>query len=774
MHTVRQKSRFPQKGMIEYMKNPLNRRLPRELKSELGKYLVIFVFLAGMIAIVSGFLVANDSMTAAYDEGFEKYNIEDGNFTLSDKASDTLLDALGGQALTVYENFYTEEQTQEVDSTLRIFKHRTEINRACLMDGAFPQNEHEIAIDRMYADNNKLSVGDTLTVGDVPCTISGLVALSDYSALYQNPSDMMFDAVQFGVAVMTEDGFARYGQTHLHYCYAWQYADAPDDDKDAQKRSEALLPVLAQQAAISGNAVTGFLPQYANQAIRFTGDDIKRDNTIMAVFLYIVILIIAFIFAITTANTITKEAATIGTLRASGYTKGELLRHYLTMPLLVMFAAAVVGNVLGYTCFKGIMASMYYGSYSLPTYVTRWNASAFVRTTLVPLAIMLAINCVVLISRLSLSPLQFLRRELSRRPRKKAIRLSTRIGILKRFRLRVVLQNLPNYITILVGVLFANIILLFGMMFGPLLDRYESDITSNMLCAYQYLLKTPQETVEESAEPFCAASLNTPEGQRVKSEEVMLYGIAENSRYLELDFSSGGVYLSNAYAEKHSLKAGDTITLHDPYSGAEYAFTVAGVYFYPASLAVFMPQDDFNRTFDKEADFFNGYFSETALTDLDELNVAASITRDDLTKTSRQLKVSMGNMMSLFLVFGVLMFMLMIYLLSKLIIEKNAQSISMTKILGYTGGEISSLYILTTTIVVIGALLATMPLVNTAMEYVCIAVFADYAGWLPYYVPLSVFVKMAALGIASYAVIAYIQLKKIKRIPMSDALKNVE
>lgn len=49
---------------------------------------------------------------------------------------------------------------------------------------------------------------------------------------------------------------------------------------------------------------------------------------------------------------------------------------------------------------------------------------------------------------------------------------------------------------------------------------------------------------------------------------------------------------------------------------------------------------------------------------------------DDLTKTSRQLIRSMGSMMSLFLVFGSLMFILILYLLSKIIIEKNAQSIS--------------------------------------------------------------------------------------------------
>ena len=64
------------------MRNPLNKRLPRELKSEIGKYIVLFIFLAGMISIVSGFIVAASSMSKAYDESFDKYNIEDGNFEL--------------------------------------------------------------------------------------------------------------------------------------------------------------------------------------------------------------------------------------------------------------------------------------------------------------------------------------------------------------------------------------------------------------------------------------------------------------------------------------------------------------------------------------------------------------------------------------------------------------------------------------------------------------------------------------------------------------------
>ena len=69
------------------MKSPLRKRLPRELKIEIGKYLVVFILMVATIGFVSGFLVADGSMITAYNEGFEKYNIEDGNFRTAEQKS---------------------------------------------------------------------------------------------------------------------------------------------------------------------------------------------------------------------------------------------------------------------------------------------------------------------------------------------------------------------------------------------------------------------------------------------------------------------------------------------------------------------------------------------------------------------------------------------------------------------------------------------------------------------------------------------------------------
>ncbi|WP_353939106.1 FtsX-like permease family protein [uncultured Ruminococcus sp.] len=755
--------------MTKKMKNPLNRRLPRELKSEFGKYLVIFLFFIMVISLVSGFLVADTSLHTAYLDAFDKYNIEDGNFAYAEEASDDAIAAIEKDGkVKVYANFYKEESTDDFESTFRVFGERNDIDKVCLLDGDMPKSDTDVAIDRLYAKNHDLEIGDKFGVAGKDLTISGIVALSDYSTLYQNASDMMFDNDKFGVGVMTDAGFAALRENHLHYNYSWSYDTAPEDDAEAKDMAEDLMPILAENGML-----TNFLPEYLNQAIIFAGDDMGSDMSMILAFLYIVIVILAFVFSITISNNITKEANVIGTLRASGYSRGEMVRHYLIMPMLVLLVAAVVGNVLGYTWLEQIFANQYLASYGLTTYEVLLNPQAFVLTTVIPLILLFIINFVMLTVKMRISPLQFIRRDLSKRKKKKAFRLNTKIPIMRRFQMRVIFQNFPNHVMIFFGVFFANFILMFGMILQPMLVHYQNTITNNVLSAYQYILKTPAETETDGAEKFCFGSLDTLPEKR-SSESVSLYGVKPDSDYVKLHSSGKKVDISTAYAEKYGVEKGDTITLKDPYGSDKYKFEVGGIYDYPSTIAVFMEQDLFRQTFDYDSDYFNAYFSDQKIKDIDDALISTEITVDDLTKTSRQLIRSMGSMMNLFLVFGALMFVLILYLLSKIIIEKNAQSISMVKILGYNNREINRIYLHSTTIVVILCILITIPISSLVMKEVVEVVFFEYSGWITYYMPAVTYVEVAASGIICYAIVAFLLNRKVKKIPMSDALKNVE
>ncbi len=771
------------------MKSPLRKRIPRELKGEFGKYLVVFLLMVLTIGFVSGFLVADGSMLKAYDESFDKYNIENGNFRTAEKVYRSQWKDIEAAGVTLYENYYIEEDLDN-GSTMRFFKNREKVNKVCLMKGEMPSGQGEIAIDRMYADNNSLQVGDTLIRGKKSWKITGLVALSDYSALFQNNNDSMFDSVKFGVGIVTPEEFETLDQEKLQYNYAWIYNQQPKDEKEEKKVSEDLMEDI-------GNVVTleAFVPRYLNQAIIFTGDDMGGDKAMVVMLLYIVIVIMAFVFGITISNTIRKEAGVIGTLRASGYTRRELIFHYMTLPVLVTLAGALIGNILGYTVFKGVCAGMYYGSYSLPTYVTVWNAEAFLLTTVVPIIIMILINYAVLRYRLQLSPLKFLRRDFSGKKQKRAVYLSPKIGIFSRFRLRVIFQNVSNYLVLFVGVIFANLLLFFGMLLPSALDHYQLEIQGNMLAKYQYMLSVPASvssgnkldgmlslleyymdtrTDNKDAEKFSAYSLNTMPG-KYKSEEIVLYGVEPDSQYIHADLSGNGVYISSAYADKFRIKKGDIITLKEKYEKDEYSFKVDGIYDYTASLCVFMERDKLNEVFDLGDDYFGGYFSDTEIKDIDSKYIGSVIDLESLTKISRQLDVSMGDMMGMMYGFSVIIFLVVIYLLSKVIIEKNAQAISMTKILGYTDGEISRLYILSTSLVVVICLLLSLPIERQIMEVLFREMMlSSISGWITMWVDPMIYVKMMAIGIATYAVVAVLEFRRIRHVPMDEALKNVE
>lgn len=752
------------------MKNPLNRRLPRELKTEFVKYIIIFLFLTIFISIVSGFLVADNSMYTTYNQSFKKYNIENGNFVSGIELDNKKIKEIEEKNnIKIYNLYYRDLKENSDKAKYRIFSKRDNVNKECIMSGKLPENKNEIAIDRMFSDNTGIVKGDKIRFGDNELIVSGLIALPDYSCLFENNSDMIFDATHFSVAIMTEDGFNSIDKGNPVYSYAYKYDKEPRNDMNEKKISDDLLENLKKDVIL-----TSFTPRLENKAITFSGDDLGKDKIMFLIFSYIVILIIAFVFAVTTSNTIIKEAGTIGTLRASGYTKMELVRHYMILPIIVTLVAGIIGNILGYTYFEKKMAGLYYGSYSLTKYEVLLNTEAFIATTLVPIILMFLINFIVLYAKLRISPIKFIRRDLTTFKRKKAINLSTLIPFLHRFRIRIIVQNISSYIVLFIGIVFASILVVFGTMFSPLLDDYANDISNSMFSNYQYVLKYPVEVKNSDVEKYSVTMLTSTQKDFIL-DDITIYGIEKNSKYINLKIPKGKVYLSSGIMKKYSLNKGDTIKLREKYENKYYKFTIAGEYKYDAVMSVFMNKEDFNKRFDKPVGYFNGYFSNKKIDNLDKNLIATIITKDDLTKLSTQLKVSMGNFMDVLKWFGIVMFLLLMFLLSKQIIEKNTQSIAMVKILGFTNIEIARLYIIATTIVVILSLLVAIPVVDIIMyKLFTEVIYKTIAGYIPLQVSQKVYINMVIMGIVSYLAVSIIQLIKIYKVPKNVALKNIE
>lgn len=904
------------------MHNPLNKRFKRDLRSDAGKYVAIFLFIVFFIGAASGFMVADNSVFAQFKTADVEYNVEDGHLAFNVKPSADVLSKIESQNdLKLYDLNYKEE-TIKHGKTLRIYKVRNELNKECLMSGEMPKAENEIAVDRMFAENNKIAVGDNVNINSKNYIVSGLIALSDYSALFKSNGDMMFDAVGFGVAVMTNDGYNTIETAHETVNYAWKYNSPVEDEETENAKSELLMkslekilkeydePLIQAQVdslyddakpyinrlkaefesaekqleskylsaivhtnandtakmakelgitekqyknlkqvledaekdsdkwdfdsldsapkinlddyktssdmdfdemyeeiykvvdAVSGAGlydcsqiyrdlaslkkitdkfsiddsgvlnITDYSAKYTNKSIMYAREDSTSDKATMMLMTYIVMVMIAFLFAVTTSNTISKEANVIGTLRAMGYSKGELIGHYIFLPMVVTVVGGIVGNVLGYTAFQKVFESVYYSNYSLPTYKMLWNMNAFLETTVVPFVLMLLVNFVMLSKKLKISPLNFIRGELKESGQKRLIKLPKKMPFFSKFRLRILFQNVPSYLTLALGVFLAGTLVVFGSMYGPLLDDYANIVKENQISKYQYVMINEAETKVSDAEKFCMTSLQTTD-KKFMTDDVTIYGVENQSKYIKENIPAGEVLVSSAMADKFNLSIGDEVTLKEAYKEKTYSFKVGGIYNYDAAITVFMNRTDYIEQFNEDSNYFNGYFSNKKLNDLDDSDVATVITEKDLTKVVTQMQVSMTEFVKVFKALGVVVFLLVMFILTKQIIEKNSKSVSMAKILGFSDSEIGKLYIVITSFVVVASLLISVPLISLALRW-CFKsyLYTQMTGYIPYIVSNICYVTMVVLGIVSYAVVAYLMLLKIKKTPLGEALKN--
>ncbi|SDB15119.1 putative ABC transport system permease protein [Pseudobutyrivibrio sp. YE44] len=778
------------------MRNPLRKRIFRELLADWKKYIALFAIMVITIGFVSGMFVANDSMNTAGEEAYDKYNVEDGHFELKEEATDKLLDAIEDEGVVTYKQFYKQVSERIPDkkdaekSKVRVFVMRDKVNGTCLMEGEYPKAKDEIAIDRMHADNVGIKIGDFIRVDGYNMKVTGFVALSDYSTLYEDNSEIMFNAITFDVAVVTQEGFDSIKGATV-YQYAFTYDKEPKDTEQQKKKSDDFVEELYKLAATGGdvdnpnfehlNEVTGYLPEYLNQATHFAQEDIGKDKVMGEVLLIVLIGVIAFIFAIAISNTILNEASVIGTLRASGYRKGELLRHYVTVPILVTLLAAVVGNILGYTFFKNVVVTMYYNSYSLPTYETLWNSDAFVKTTVYPVLLVIAINFLVISSKLQFSPLQFLRRDLSKSKRQKAVRLP-KWSFLNRFRLRVLMQNVTGYFTLFLGIFLVLVLLNFAVGLPATLENYKSHASEFMITDYQYILKKTVDndgneisTGEKGAEKYSSRVLLTIDGVHV-DEEITAYGYNKNSKYIALpdEANKNDIWVSESFAEKFSLEEGQKITLKEHYTSDTYDFTIKGIYNQPGIMAIFMPNENFNDIFDYDDDHFTGYLSTEEITDIDDEYILSVVTQEDILKMVKQLDHSMGAYMDYFGYGCMALAVLLILLLTKIIIEKNTVSISMLKVLGYTNGEVNSVFIRLTTIMVIIFAIISTKLSDIVLNTMWETIMYGLNGWFTFYASPKDYVKMVVMVIVAYLIVVLLDMRRIKRIPLTEALKNVE
>lgn len=825
------------------MKNPLNKRIFRELRSNIGRYGSIFIVMLMTISFISSFFISQNSVKISYEDSHIKGKIEDGYIEFDRELSRDEEKNFEDNHVKAYKNYYLSINYKN-GKLIRLYSNREDVNIPAIHRGRTANKDGEVVLNYNYIKENKLSLGDKLYLpayvnGKKPAIdglkIVGSVAFPDYSCLLRRPGDILMDNKDFAVASVnkkTFDDLVKDGYG-INYIYSYRLEHSSENRKVQSDKLEDLVDAFVDKGLVPINAQN----KYRNSRISYVMDDMGGDVPMMTSLMVIVLLVMAFIFAVLVQNTIEDEASVIGSLLSFGYSKASLIWHYIKLPLYVTVFAVLVGNLLAYTHMKNVYLGLYTGTFSLFPVRVELDAYAFLLTSLIPIGLILLINFVSIYRKLRLSPLRFLRRELTKKRQRKAIRLP-QVAFLSRFRMRVFLKNKASYLVLCIGLLLGNILLIYGLSLNILIDGYMDDIEKSMPSSYQTILKGPLEKevearlkesiVKRDKDIFDKPTYDQQDkylsdAMSVDKDKVNLftmYGVKMRDKTFDQDIkvniyasnldgafikegltrASGlsskedgeykndkashdkeaskqkprlyDVYLSDGLMNRFKINMGDQISMKDENRDVDYRLRVVGhTDLFATSMAIIMDRKDCNKMVGMKEYYYNGVFTDKKLK-VEDKELATIINSSDMKKIAGQFMVNFKNLMPMIMSVALVIYLVVMYVLTKTIVDKYKESISYLRIFGYYDKEIEKVFIRVSTIAVAVFLVILIPLEKYLVRSLVILAFYKFDGYVDPHIPAYVYLSTVICGMMVYLINRWILVRRIKKINMSEVLKD--
>ena len=412
-----------------------------------------------------------------------------------------------------------------------------------------------------------------------------------------------------------------------------------------------------------------------------------------------------------------------------------------------------------------------YAYYSIPAMDVKIPPILIVYGIVMPPMAAIVVNYFVIRKKLSQTALSLIKNEV-KQPKGSNVNLGG-MGFVGRFRVRQMLREMRTGLTVVIGMFIALICLMLSLNTATFCSKVKKQNVEDTHYEYMYTYKYPTENPPEGGEAAYAKTL--------KKEvygynwDVTVLGLSKNTKYFDVDLKDGKnrVAISSSFAEKYGYGVGDEIVLHDEENDIDYGFTVDSVTQYTPAFYVFMTIDDARELFGAGSDEYNVVFSDKDL-GVDPARLYATTTKADIESAAGIFADQMRSMVVMIVVFSTLIFVVVMYLMMKVMIDRSAFSISLIKVFGFRTKEIRKLYLDGNFfIIAIGAAIC-LPLAKLIMNAVYPSLVSNvncgtklaYAPWL--------WAVLYCGIIVLYFIINRVLVGRLNKIVPAEVLKNRE
>ena len=740
------------------MNRVLNQRLLRDLKANLGRYLALMFMIFLGIYIVVGIVGAAETVIVGTEKWKNKNQVEDGQFSVFLPLSEDEEKKITSTGTSIEKMFSMDLRVSD-GSELRAFSIRERLDLIMLDEGRLPSEDTEVVLEKNYARVHDISIGDRITIENSVFSVVGTGSVPDYDQMLKTFASPAVDAESFGILFVSKNGYrklkADLPDKVETYTYAYRLGNESSDD--LKVRIEGL---------------TSFVTYEDNIRIEGAAGDVIMDKKVGLIAGVIVLFLFAYVISVFVVHQIEREQPVIGALYALGVKKRNLLLHYVLLPTLTAFVGGIFGLLVAFSPLGvGFMGRTHYEYFSIPQFPIVYAPYLIIYGAVLPPLICLIVNLWTVNRKLSKTALSLLRNEQSAGNYKQVNLKCKKFTTL--FSIRQLLREKRSAITIVVGMLITFMIISLGINTYVLCSSVKDKNTEDTKFEYMYLYKFPDEKPPEGGEATFVKNLSIDcLGYTL---DVSVIGIDGESRYFDARPEAGKskCVINRSMVQRYGYKVGDKIILTDSVEDMDYCFTVTGISEYSVGFTVFMDTSSMRSLFGEKEDYFNVVYSDTKLP-IEENRLYSVTSKEDIKKSSSIFLETMAPLTVTLLSAGSVIFMVVMYLMLAVMIDRSTMGISLIKIFGYRPGEIRKLYLNGNLYVVLIGGIVAFPIAKKIIDMIYPSFIANVACSMNLSYPWFLYILVAAYVILIYFIISSLLVGKIKRISPAEILKNRE
>ena len=544
----------------------INKRAARSIKKNISFYIISTILTVLICILIIAPMSTGHNMTNVIDKFVDDYKAEDAEFVTYNPISDDDMAKLENDYDVIME--YSRYKDIKIDtgdlegSTIRVFDMPEKLNLCNVRDGRMPESG-EVLLTQNFADAHDIKVGDTVNVGEYSYKVSAFATKADYIYMLEKLSGYV-EKDKFAVMMACHDDYDKIDADETAY-YSIRYNR--DNSKEVRAKLNDDYVIASYLAATTNTRIS--MP--VNE-----GDAVTNMATMYAPIMFIIVL--ALIVMVLGRN-IRNEQYLLGTFLALGFSKKQIVRHYMRFGMLPGIVGSVIGIVAAIPVTKAI--SYFYIEYDFEKleYTVTYDVSSILTALILPTVIYCLAIAIQASRLLRKSPVDLLRNT-GKDSKAIGIMKNSRAKTQSKMRIRSVLGHPGRSIVTTIGVCVAAFCIMAGLIMDDSLDSLMHDgLTSSVKYNYLYRLNSLGEGEPDEGEALFQNYYEV-DGNTV---QLSTQGIDEGSKYFPDKTDTGEkldldkYYLTSAAAETYGVKTGDELTFCNIADLKEHKVKISGV-----------------------------------------------------------------------------------------------------------------------------------------------------------------------------------------------------